>query len=62
MAKSVMIDNVIHENLLQIQKIIYTKTKFNMNLGDIVSKLIGRDPEMVAEEVLRMTNNTLYKE
>lgn len=52
MVKSVLLDNIIHKKLLDIQSIISQKKEYNINLGDIVSRLIDRDPEMVAKEVI----------
>lgn len=61
MAKSVMIDNDIHENLLAIQTIIFRRKKVSVNLGDIVSKLIDKDPEEVAEEIIDIIESTNHK-
>lgn len=58
MAKSVMIDNIIHENLISIQTIIYRRKRVSINLGDIVSKLIDKDPEEVADEIIDIIETT----
>lgn len=58
MAKTVIIDNDIHENLISIQTIIYQRKRVNINLGDIVSKLLDKDPEEVADEIIDIIETT----
>lgn len=55
MVKSVLIDDNVHQNLLRVQNLIYTRIKYNMNLGDIVSTLFNRDPEEIAEDVIELS-------
>lgn len=58
MPKSVMLDNDIHENLISIQTIIYQRKRVSINLGDIVSKLLDKDPEIVADEIIDIIEST----
>lgn len=57
MVKSVLIDDNVHQSLLRVQELIYTKIKYNMNLGDIVSTLLNRDPEEIAEDVIELSES-----
>lgn len=56
-----MIDEDIHRNLLDIQTIIYKRKKYKQNLGDIVSKLIDKDPEEVADEIIDIIESSNRK-
>lgn len=62
MAKSVLIDNEVHLNLLRVQSIISTKRKYNFNLGDIVSTLLSKDAEEIANEVIELAESMPIKD
>jgi len=53
----VLIDDNVHQSLLRVQDLIYTKIKYNMNLGDIVGTLFNRDPEEIAEDVIELSES-----
>lgn len=56
--KSIILDNDAHRKLLTIKRLIYKKTKFTVNLGDIISRLLNRDPEVIANEVIELAEST----
>ena len=60
MAKTVIIDNDIHQNLLTVQTRIYERKRVSMNLGDIVSKLLDKDPEESTDEIIEMIESTKH--
>lgn len=58
MSKSVLIDEKFHKNLLRVQYIISSKKRYTLTLGDIVSTLLNKDPEAIANEVIELTETT----
>ena len=60
MAKSVMIDNDIHKNLVSIQTLIYQRKRYSINLGDIVTILLDKDPTIVADEIIKTIESSDY--
>jgi hypothetical protein len=57
MVKSIMIDDQYHNKLLNIQDLIYKETRFNMSLGNIVSRWLDNDPDEIVKDIIRV-----YKE
>lgn len=56
--KSVPIDNEVYQNLIQVQSIISSKKRYTFTLGDIVSTLLSKDPEVIANEVIELAEST----
>lgn len=51
--KSVLIDNDVHRNLLNIQRLIYEKRKYSISLGDIINRLLDKNPEDIANQIIK---------
>lgn len=45
MVKSILVDDSVHEKIIDLQDIIYKRYRAKMNIQDIVDRLIGNPEE-----------------